>query len=118
MGYRIFKDSRGTEWQSWDVVPRLAERRVSERRSRTAQPPNSDQRSRPDRRLVTMPRAILMSGLESGWLCFEALDEKRRLTPIPDDWSSCAVEQLERYCAQARRARPSTHEMPAYRKES
>ena len=32
MGYRIFKDSTGTEWQTWDVVPHLAERRVRERR--------------------------------------------------------------------------------------
>lgn len=117
MAYRIFTDSRGTEWQTWDVMPRLAERRVADRRSRLGQPPQVDQRSRADRRVQTSPRATLASGLESGWLCFEALDEKRRLTPIPPDWWRCAEERLEQYCTQATRARRVTGEMPAYTKD-
>ena len=115
MAYRVFMDSRGTEWQTWDVMPRLAERRVADRRSGLGQPPQADQRSRVDRRVQTSPRPLLASGLESGWLCFKGPDEKRRLTPIPADWSRCAEERLEQYCAQATRARRVTHEMPAYR---
>ena len=114
MGYRIFKDSRGTEWQTWDVIPRLAERRVNDRRLHAAQPPNSDRRSRIDRRVLSSPRALLTSGLGSGWLCFETANEKRRLSPIPEDWSKCADERLEQYCAQATLARPSTYEMPTF----
>jgi hypothetical protein len=105
MGYRIFKDSRGTEWQTWDVVPRLCERRVSDRRTVAAQPPHSDRRTRNDRRILTGHRSVLTKGLDSGWLCFEAPSEKRRLTPIPSDWQSCGVDCLERYCLQAKVAR-------------
>ena len=36
MGYRVFRDSQGTEWQAWDVVPQLTERREIERRMRAA----------------------------------------------------------------------------------
>ena len=111
MGYRTFKDSRGTEWQTWDVVPRLGERRVSERRSVAAQPPHSDRRSRSDRRILSGHRSVLTQGLDSGWLCFEASSEKRRLTPIPGDWLHCAVDCLERYCAAAKPARRVTSEM-------
>lgn len=111
MGYRIFKDSRGTEWQAWDVVPRLGERRVSERRSITAQPPHSDRRSRSDRRILTGHRSVLTAGLDSGWLCFEAPEEKRRLTPIPHDWQRCGVDCLENYCRQATVARRIMRDM-------
>ncbi len=111
MGYRSFKDSRGTEWQTWDVVPRLGERRVSERRSVAAQPAHSDRRCRTERRILTGHRSVLTKGLDRGWLCFEAPSEKRRLTPIPSDWLHCGVDSLERYCAEARPARRMTSEI-------
>lgn len=110
MAYRTFKDSRGTQWQAWDVVPRLGERRTIERRQRAIAPPHSDRRSRTDRRMVAAPRAVLTRGMDTGWLCFEADAEKRRLTPIPDDWMQCGVERLERYCAKAAPARRITTE--------
>ena len=34
MGYRVFTDSQGREWQAWDVVPQLTERRGFDRRVR------------------------------------------------------------------------------------
>ena len=105
MSYRIFKDSRGTEWQTWDVVPRLQERRVGDRRARAAQPLFKDRRARIDRRIVPGHRSVLASGLDSGWLCFEADEEKRRLAPIPGDWLRCPNAQLEQYCVQATPAR-------------
>jgi len=37
------------------------------------------------------------------WLCFQGDLEKRRLVPIPDDWSHCPTERLELYCEQATR---------------
>ena len=49
-------------------------------------------------------RPVLTSGLDSGWLCFEASLQKRRLTPIPDDWERCPVTRLEEYCRAARPA--------------
>ena len=112
MGYRIFRDSRGTEWQTWDVVPRLGERRATERRSRVPRPVATDRRSG-ERRSMSIPRPMLRSGLDAGWLCFETADEQRRLAPIPNDWLRCAEERLEQYCAQAKAARRPSIELPA-----
>lgn len=112
MGYRIFRDSHGTEWQTWDVIPRMGDRRVSERRTRVAEPPHSDRRSRTERRIVSGQRGVLTPQLNEGWLCFEAPEEKRRLAPIPHDWQRCPTERLEQYCAQARIARRVTRDLP------
>lgn len=104
MGYRIFRDSAGTEWQTWDVVPRLAERRTAERRVSVAAAPSVERRRSMERRVRDGRRPMLTSGLDSGWLCFEATLQKRRLTPIPDDWERCPVARLEEYCREARPA--------------
>ena len=111
MAYRTFRDSRGTEWQTWDVVPRLVERRVSPRRAALTQLPGTDRRTRTDRRLVHGQRSVLTPDLSGGWLCFEAEVEKRRLTPIPADWQHCAPERLEGYCKLAVPARRITREL-------
>lgn len=107
MGYRIFRDSAGTEWQTWDVVPRLAERRVSERRmsaSSASSAPPMERRRTVERRVRTGGRPTLTSGLGGGWLCFEAVMEKRRLCPIPEDWERCPTPRLEEYCRAAKPA--------------
>jgi hypothetical protein len=106
MGYRIFRDSHGIEWQTWDVIPRLAERRASERRrvAAVAALVAVERRRAADRRTVSGRRPVLSAGLDEGWLCFEATSEKRRLTPIPLDWLRCDEACLERYCRQARPA--------------
>lgn len=95
MGYRIFTDSQGVEWQAWDIIPRLAERRARERRSVRAVV--KAERRTDDRRKVAGERTVLGNGMNHGWLCFEALREKRRLAPIPPDWLRCAVARLEEY---------------------
>jgi hypothetical protein len=59
-----------------------------------------------DRRIQAGRRPLLSAGLDGGWLCFEAPVEKRRLTPIPADWLR-DEECLERYCREAKPARPS-----------
>lgn len=111
MSYRIFKDLRGIEWQTWDVIPRLEERRVSSRRAAVTRPPGTDRRTQTDRRLIHSQRSVLTPGLTGGWLCFEAEEEKRRLSPIPSDWHSCPVERLQGYCDAAIPARRMTREM-------
>jgi hypothetical protein len=109
MGYRVFRDSQGTEWQTWDVVPHLTERRELERRVRMAPVEHADRRRSPDRRVIKGRRPALTAGLDAGWLCFENAHEKRRLSPIPGDWLRCSAPELERYCQAAKRApRPST----------
>ena len=106
MGSRVFRDSQGIEWQTWDVVPQLAERRGTERRRGEAGVAVvAEERRRPaDRRVIVGRRPLLSAGLDNGWLCFEASSEKRRLTPIPRDWLRCDDDCLERYCRQARPA--------------
>lgn len=107
MGYRSFKDSAGVEWHAWDVVPQLAERRVEDRRQSRQPIPFSDRRLT-ERRILTSRRAVMASGLSGGWLCFEGASEKRRLSPIPDDWDRCPDEQLESYRNMARPVRRSS----------
>lgn len=108
MGYRVFRDSQGVEWQTWDVVPRLAERRAADRRRAAAAAAAAvavERRRAEDRRVVAGRRPVLSAGLDSGWLCFEAQVEKRRLSPIPADWLRCDEACLERYCRLAKPAR-------------
>ena len=113
MGYRIFRDSRGTDWQTYDVIPRLAERRMNERRSRVAEPVAHEKRARVDRRVSSGMRPSLTPAMNEGWLCFEARDEKRRLTPIPENWINLREAELEQLCAQAQTARRISKDFPA-----
>ena len=103
---RTFVDSAGKEWQAFDVVPREDERRRYDRRATSEQSNDqSDDRREADRR-ITVGRASRIGGTESGWLCFERGDDRRRLSPIPADWQRCADAQLEAYCSAARPVRP------------
>src|SRR5215210_1410639 len=95
MGYRVFRDSRGVEWQAWDVVPQLTERREIERRMARKPVDHPDRRRDSDRRIRGGRRPGLTAGLDNGWLCFEGSAEKRRLSPIPLDWQRCTEAQLE-----------------------
>jgi hypothetical protein len=104
MSYRSFRDSAGVEWEAWDVIPQLAERRVAERRG-NRQPIAFRDRRRGERRIIGVPRTVLAGGLAGGWLCFVGAEEKRRLIPIPDDWTRCPQSQLEAYCQMARPVR-------------
>lgn len=74
MALRNFTDSQGHTWRVWNVVPQYAVERDQEK---------------------------MTPGLQGGWLCFENSGEKRRLSPIPEDWESVGNEQLEAYCREA-----------------
>src|SRR5829696_4657105 len=95
MAYRTFTDSAGTEWQVWDVRPqgRATDRRSDEdRRLLTVQIEHAERRDAPDRRAP-----LVAPGMESGWLCFQAGGDKRRLVPIPTAWDSEPNERLEAF---------------------
>lgn len=101
MGYRTFRDAKGTDWQAWDIIPRLEDRRGRDRRMQQLAV-TRERRAERERRLTLGSRpAMLGHGLQAGWLCFEALSEKRRLTPIPADWLACPQPQLELYLGRA-----------------
>jgi hypothetical protein len=104
MSYRLFEDSKGSEWQVWDIVPRLEERRLgpaTDRRVEIKVIPFADRRRSP-RRIANTRRALLRGSFAHGWLCFESEHEKRRLSPIPDDWTTCDEDTLDAYLHEAR----------------
>lgn len=45
--------------------------------------------------------AYLPRGFRSGWLCFESVAGKRRLSPVPDGWNLLHEEDLERMLGRA-----------------
>ena len=100
MAYRTFIDSHGVEWQTWDVLPKGVERRITDRRV-CPEALSFPDRRHVDRRQVEGHWSPLTSGLRDGWLCFDAGGNRRRLTPIPPDWEECAPAALERYCGLA-----------------
>jgi hypothetical protein len=103
MPYRTFVDTTGTEWQAWDIIPQLGERRSAVTDRRVVSVPPAADRRRHVRRVGTSKRASLRGIYAQGWLCFDSGREKRRLSPIPNDWATCGEEALEAY---VRRAEP------------
>jgi hypothetical protein len=101
MAFRTFLDSAGQEWQAYDVTPPADERRRYDRRS-TSESVEPERRSQDDRRLSVGRVSRLASGTGGGWLCFERGDDRRRLTPIPENWERSSDEQLEQYRDSAR----------------
>jgi hypothetical protein len=79
-------------------VPRLTERRMTEADRRVDITPITfaDRRS-DERRQSTVQRAVLRGTYAHGWLCFDNGRAKRRLSPIPGDWTSCDTDTLEAY---------------------
>jgi hypothetical protein len=65
--HRGFTDRRGVTWDVFAVYP---EARLS-------------------------PHSQLRGTFQQGWLCFDAGTEKRRLSPIPENWQALSEEMLE-----------------------
>jgi hypothetical protein len=76
--HRTFTDSRGVDWAVWSVHP-------SERPSKRSQ---------------------LRGSYSHGWLAFESDSEKRRLSPIPEQWQLLDDAGLEALCTVAETAPP------------
>src|SRR5688572_4643371 len=90
MPHRRFTDSKGTAWEVWDVNPSHAERRGANR------DPRRKPRGPDRRRTADATRIRLHGELSSGWLCFEAKHDKRRLAPAPEAWEDLGEVGLER----------------------
>lgn len=75
--HRVFRDSQGVTWSVWAVRP-------------------SGQGG---------VRAELRGTFAQGWLAFVCEDEKRRLSPVPDEWATLDDSALEALCVQAEVAR-------------
>lgn len=112
MAYRTFSDDAGRLWEAWDVVPRgimlaAPERRMlAERRTGETRPTLVD-----DERRAIARRVAVTPGMEGGWLAFRSGHDRRRISPIPDEWSVWSDERLREECARAtviRGAGPTT----------
>lgn len=77
MAFRTFRDPEGREWQVWDVVPSREVEGGSRRHH------------------------YLPAEMAAGWLCFEAADQKRRLTPFPSDWEQRDDAAIHALCLAA-----------------
>ena len=105
MAHRTFTDSRGVEWEAWDVIPGRMQVGGRERRfgldRRVYSPPGFDPEQ--DRRRRGERRTSVSDCLRNGWLAFRSTEgaERRRCFPIPDDWEFLPVEELERLCREA-----------------
>jgi hypothetical protein len=92
---REFTDVLGNQWIVWEVYPRLIERRMLRER-RSLRRGTLDRRHQPVGR-ATLPRQIL-----GGWLAFQSSHERRRVSPVPDDWEELADRELRSLLAVSR----------------
>ena len=98
MAHRTFKDSLGRAWEVWSVMPEHVERRRKTPVATSAVK---------ERRMKREFRVPLGQAWARGWLVFETKGEKRRLAPIPDDWSALSEERLEQLSRTATRTASS-----------
>lgn len=70
--HRVFEDAHGVRWDACAIHPSAPVGRVQ-----------------------------LPEPYRSGWLFFESATQKRRLSPIPDDWRSASDDVLRAMCARA-----------------
>lgn len=74
--HRTFVDPDGIKWQVWEIKPDVAGK--------------------------VGGTARVHPNLADGWLCFESANgEKRRLAPIPPDWTRYTSSQLIGLCGSA-----------------
>ena len=85
--YSEFTDSAGVRWKAYRVEPQLVSQALE--RLRSTLPAELGERRQP-------------------WLLFEAPNERRRLSPVPEGWDENASDaQLEGWCALADRIPPA-----------
>ncbi len=96
MAFRTFADPSGREWEVYDVVPPADERRRRDRRGES-EPAMADRRGSDDRRLSVGRLTHIVTAAPEGWLCFESGADRRRLSPIPENWTQSNEAELEVY---------------------
>jgi hypothetical protein len=102
MTHRRIQDSEGRRWDIWEVYPSAVERRMSGEHK--VIPPNGEAGRRSRREY----RVVVPHQLQDGWLAFQAGEERRRLTPIPERWATYSDTELRALLARAERIAGST----------
>jgi len=102
---RRFTDQNGIEWDVWEVIPPMADRRRAERRvlpdRRERRRAAGDRRTTTRRHRASGNYVRVSRGFENGWLCFSSGPQIRRLAPIPSEWNTADAEQLELWAGAA-----------------
>lgn len=83
--HRIFRDARGTRWDVFAVYPDA-------------------------RRSVQWH---LEAPYSEGWLCFDSASQKRRVSPIPDEWYRLSNQQLAQLAEGAEVVSPNARKVLA-----
>ncbi|MEW5929524.1 MAG: hypothetical protein AB1941_18875 [Gemmatimonadota bacterium] len=103
MALRSFTAPDGTAWLAWKVTPATVlydgpQRRTRDRRGQDVILYRGPERRVAERRRGMPTRPLLSSGLDRGWLAFEAESggAKRRLCPPPDGWEQLPDAELVR----------------------
>jgi hypothetical protein len=86
MAHRRIVDDRARTWDVWEVIPSLVDSTATPLRGRA---PDSGR------------RLVVPAELQSGWLAFQCGDERRRIAPLPDGWSTMSDTLLLRLLAAA-----------------
>ena len=96
MTHRKIKDGMGRAWDVWEVYPSAVEQRMSGEVPAVldGEPPAREKRE---------VRIRVPSALQDGWLAFQSGKDRRRLTPIPEQWAALGDEELVRLLARANR---------------
>lgn len=94
MAYREFHDSQGKQWEAWEVHPSAVERRMN-REDVQLDRDSADRRQRSQARFAVPPR------LKEGWLALQAVDERRRIAPIPTNWTTLSEVELAQLIAES-----------------
>ena len=74
MALREFVGDDGQNWQVWDTRPSAS----------AGDSPKGDVQEGPVGKTAELP--LISKKREAGWLTFTSAAERRRLSPIPDDW--------------------------------
>jgi hypothetical protein len=101
MPHRKFIDTIGRAWDVWTVKPELVERRRQD----------ADDTVAIERRKHREYRVPLGERWLNGWLAFDGVGGKRRLAPVPANWTQMTDAELERLCQSAAPAHSTAKEL-------
>ena len=90
---REFTGDDGREWTAWDTYPSSADPNHPSALARVL--------GRQDVVVGSNPGALVRPTHAAGWLTFTCGRERRRLFPIPTDWTSADVPTLQGYLRRA-----------------
>ena len=88
MTHRKIRDAEGRWWDVWEVYPAAVERRMSGEFPAVKEDGHPEKDGRPDGERRREVRLLVPAELQQGWLAFQAGADRRRLVPVPQNWTA------------------------------